>query len=433
VVAAAAVVAIVAATSNHNKPAPVARPPKPAPPPLPKVPPPPGPGRDWPLYGNTPQRTRYMANVNLRPPFRKVWALNGGRLIEFQPVLAGGRLFVLKNDGRLIALNAQTGGIRWRRRVGGLAASAPAAAGASVYVVANAGGYGGIAGAGAAKLVALERRTGRVRWARRLASSSESSPLLVGNGKQTRVFVGSQAGIVYAVSAVNGRVLWTYHAGGPVKSAPAYWHGLLYFGDYGGSVTALRARNGSVVWRSGAGGEVYATPAVAFGRVYVGSKSGSVYAYNAMNGRVLWSHPTGSYVYAAPAVAAVPGARPAVYIGSYSGQFMALDARSGHTIWSRGVGGIVSGAASVVGNVVYLSVLTTRRTYALGAKTGRVLWTIHKGAFNPAISDGNHIYITGYGSEYAFTTPRRLRRERIAAAKRALALKRLAQAQKKKR
>src|SRR5436190_11509607 len=173
----------------------------------------PGTGRDWPLYGNGPGRTRHMSDVNLKPPFRRVWALNGGKLIEFQPVLAGGRLFVLKNDGRALALNAQTGRIRWRKRIGGLAASAPGAAGASVYFVVNRGGYGGIAGAGPAKVVAMNRRTGRIRWAKRLSSASESSPLVVGD----RVYVGSQAGGVYAMSAKNGHVRWRHQAGGPAK------------------------------------------------------------------------------------------------------------------------------------------------------------------------------------------------------------------------
>src|SRR4051794_16928342 len=380
----------------------------------------PGAGRDWPLYGNGPGRTRHMADVNLKPPFRRAWSLNGGKLIEFQPVLAGGRLFVLKNDGRALALSADTGRIRWRKRIGGLAASAPGAGGASFSFAVTHGGYGGIAGSGPAKLVAMNRRTGAVRWAKRLTSASESSPLVVGE----RVFLGSQDGTVYALSAKSGRILWRYRAGGPVKGALAYARGRLFLGDYGGSVTALRARSGSVVWRSGGYGQIYATPAVAFGRVYIGSKSGSVYAISTTSGRRLWSRPTGGYVYAAPAVGAVRSMRPAVFIGSYNGQFMALDARSGRTLWSRGGYGTISGAASIIGRIVYFSSLSARRTWALSAKTGRSLWSIGKGAFNPAISDGKRVYITGYGSQYAFMTPRALRHERIALAKRRKALER---------
>jgi outer membrane protein assembly factor BamB len=425
VIAGAVTGAVLAFGGSDTPPPPVARPLKPKPEPQPepqpiKVPPKPGLGRDWPLYGNGPGRTRHMRGVNLKPPFRRIWALNGGKLIEFQPVLAGGRLFVLKNDGRALALSADTGRIRWRKRIGGLAASAPGAAGASVYFNVNRGGYGGIAGAGPAKVVAMNRRTGRIRWAKRLSSASESSPLVVGG----RVFVGSQNGTVYALSAKTGHIRWRYYAGGPVKGALAYSRGRVFFGDYGGSVTALRARNGSVAWRAGGYGQIYATAAVAFGRVYVGSKSGSVYALSASHGRRLWSRGTGGYVYAAPAVGAVKGMRPAVFIGSYSGQFMALSARSGAVLWSRGGYGKISGAASIIGRVVYFSSLSARRTWGLSAKTGRVLWSVGKGAFNPAISDGKRVYITGYGSQYAFTTPQALRHERIALAKRRQALER---------
>lgn len=392
----------------------VAPPPKPAaPPPAPPQPPKPDLGRDWPQYGFSAQHTRYMPGANLRPPFRKVWSLNGGKLIEFSPVLERGRLFLLKNDGRAFAIEAATGRIWWRKQLGGLAASSPAASGGIVYFNANRGGYGGIAGAGAARLSAFNWGNGHKRWSRPLGSPSESSPLVAGG----RVYVGSQAGTVYAFNAKTGRPIWHYQAGGPVKGALAFSKGRLFFGDYGGSVTALRAGNGSVVWRSGGYGEIYATVAVAFGRVYVGSKSGSVCALSESSGAQVWCHGTGAYVYAAPAVASVPGMRPAVFVGSYSGQFMALDARSGGVIWSHSAGGTISGAGSVIGNVAYFSVLTTRRTYALGAKTGRVLWIFGEGAFNPAISDGKRVYITGYGSQYAFTTPKELRRERAAAAK----------------
>src|SRR4051812_48557011 len=174
--------AAVAALSGGNAaPPPVARPPakpKPQPKPKPKpieIPPKPAAGRDWPLYGNGPGRTRHMPGVNLKPPFRRIWALNGGKLIEFQPVLAGGRLFVLKNDGRALALSADTGRIRWRKRIGGLAASAPGAAGASVYFVVNRGGYGGIAGAGPAKVVAMNRPAGPSPRAERPGSAPGSS------------------------------------------------------------------------------------------------------------------------------------------------------------------------------------------------------------------------------------------------------------------
>src|SRR4051812_47408006 len=83
IVVAGAIVAAASLLSDDDAPtpAPVARSvPKPAPKPSPKpvrIPPKPGSGRDWPLYGNGPGRTRHMRGVNLAPPFRRVWSLNG--------------------------------------------------------------------------------------------------------------------------------------------------------------------------------------------------------------------------------------------------------------------------------------------------------------------------------------------------------------------
>jgi outer membrane protein assembly factor BamB len=393
-------------------------------------------GVDWPLYGYDLGRTRYLPGVGLKPPLKRLWTVPGSKLIEFQPVLASGRLFWLKNNGELYSVGAQSGRVRWRRRIGGLSASAPAVAGGKVYAVANPNGAAGIASAGRARVVGMDARTGHVRWAKRLSSASESSPL----AHAGRVYLGSQDGTVYALSAKSGRIYWRYHAGGPVKTAIAWSQGRLYFGDYSGEITALRAKNGSVLWRSGTSGRsfgrsghFYATPAVAFGRVYAGNTDGRVYSFAASSGRLAWAHSTGGYVYAAPAVADVPGMKPAVFVGSYSGQFMALDARSGSVLWSRSAGGNVSGAASVIGSVVYYSALSARRTYAVSARDGRLLWSIGRGAFNPAISDGTRIYLTGYSTVYAFTTPREFRRERIAAAAQARAQKKKPQARHRKK
>lgn len=362
-------------------------------------------GSDWPLYGYDLGRTRYLPDVDLRPPFRRIWTRSGSHLIEFQPVLMSGRLYYQKNNGELYSVTAESGRVRWRRRIGGLSASSPAVAGGKVYAIANKGGAGGIEGAGPARLLALDARTGRVRWAKRLRSASESSPLATGGV----IYCGSQDGTVYAFDATNGKLEWRYKARGPVKTALAWSNGRVYFGDYAGQVTALRAATGKVAWRSstsgrsfGRAGNFYGTPAVAFGRVYIGNTDGRVYSFAASSGKVAWTHSTGGFVYAAPAVANVPRMRPAVFIGSYSGKFMALDARSGKVIWTHRGGGTISGAPSVIGDVVYYSVLSKKRTYALDARTGKVLWSLGRGAFNPAISDGKRIYITGYSTIYGF-------------------------------
>jgi outer membrane protein assembly factor BamB len=353
----------------------------------------------WPFYGYTPERTRYL-DARIRPPLRPLWKWGRGQLIEFQPVLAENTLFLIRNGGEVVALNARRGRVRWRRDSGAKAASSPAWWKNRLFVTMLEPG----------KIVALRARNGRLIWRKRLPSRTESSPLV----RRGRVYFGSEDGTVYCLRARDGKEIWRYHAEGAVKAGLAYSKGLLYFGDYAGEVTAIRARNGKEVWnvdsegRSfGRSGNFYSTPAAAFGRIYLGNTDGFVYSFVARSGRLAWRTSTGAFVYAAPAVARVPRFKPAVFIGSYDGNFYALDARSGRKLWTHHAGGKISGAATVVGDVVYYSNLGKENTAALNARTGKKVWDFHAGAFNPVISDGRRIYLTGYSSQYAFEPQRR--------------------------
>ena len=49
----------------------------------------------------------------------------------------------------------------------------------------------------------------------------------------------------------------------------------------------------------------------------------------------------------------------------------------------------------MIGRVVYFADLGHRRTIGLGTKTGRVSFRRSQGAYDPVISDGKHLYLTG--------------------------------------
>ena len=161
--------------------------------------------------------------------------------------------------------------------------------------------------------------------------------------------------------------------------------------------------------------------------VYVGNRDSKVYSFSASTGKLAWSHSTGNYVYAAPAVAAVPGVTPTVFVGSYDRTFYALNARTGAVRWSYAASGPISGAASVIGRVVYFSTLQTNRTYGLDVRNGKVVWTYAHGSYNPAISDGQRLYITGRTGQSALEP-----RNQPGAAKKAQAKRKASQAKRKK-
>lgn len=356
----------------------------------------------WPVFGYSKGRTQHLAlRVTPRPPWQEAWSFRGGVLLEFPPVLCGRSLFLLKNNGTLYALSRATGQVRWKRRLGKLAASSPACGHGAVYAVLLSRRNKRKAG-----LVArVSAKTGRTRWSRNLPSRAESSPLL----DRGLLFFGTENGTVYSLRAHDGKVHWRAKAAGAVKGAIALDAGKLYLGDYGGKVNAIRRKDGKRVWRASAssGGlgigdsNLYSGAAVQYGRVYIGSTNGNVYSFSSASGKLAWRKHTGDYVYASPAVGRVEGGQPTVYIGSYDGRFYALDARSGRVRWKRSMGKKFSGGASIIGNLVWVSDVDKRTTWALNARSGATVYKTRRGAFHPVISDGRRVYFSGYSSLFA--------------------------------
>jgi outer membrane protein assembly factor BamB len=389
-------------------------------------------GFNWPVYGYSKARTHHLPlRRTPRPPYRQAWARRGSILLEFSPVLCGRRVYLLKNNGALYAISRTTGRVSWRRKLGALAAASPACHDGTIYAVLLKRNAQDNAG----RIIAVSAKSGSTRWSRRLPSRSESSPLI----DHGRVFIGSEDGTVYSLRARDGVVRWRAQAAGAVKGAIALDAGKLYFGDYGGRVHALRRSDGKKVWESAPGsgalgigaGNFYSSAAVEYGRVYIGSTNGTIYSLSSADGKLAWSRHTGAYVYASPAVGQVHGGKPTVYIGSYSGSFYALNARTGAPRWVRSLGTKISGAATIIGDLVFVSDLDKRMTWALGARTGRTVWKTRRGAFNPVISDGRRVYFTAYTSMFALDpkgrpfdradasrTRARLRSHRAAARKR---------------
>ena len=364
----------------------------------------------WPRYGFTKDHNRNFDPAKpIRGPFRAKWKHKATALTEFPPAISQGRILQLSDDARLVSRELETGKERWARKLGSLSASTPAIDDGRVFVTLLETSKG----SGKGRIVCLRFRDGKILWSKTLSSRSESSPL-THNG---RVFFGSEGGTLYALDEKSGKQDWTYGAGGAVKGSPTLSDdGILFFGAYGGSVHAVRARDGARIWRKSAsgglrGGNFYATAAVAYGRVYIGATDGRAYSLSAKDGRIAWAHQTGRYVYSSAAIKNVQGRGPMVFFGSYDGTFYALDARSGKVRWTHRSGGKISGSPTIVGDVVYYADLGKAVTVGLRVGSGKVAFKYPIGAYDPIVSDGVNLYLTGNRSLTALE-PRRLYKKR---------------------
>lgn len=124
------------------------------------------------------------------------------------------------------------------------------------------------------------------------------------------------------------RTLWTFETGGSVRSSPAAVHGVVYVGSDDGCLYAISACSGRLIWRFQTGDSIRSSPAISQGIVYVGSNDGNVYAISEITGELHWSFTTEYEVSSSPAIL-----NNVIYIGSGDGNLYALSAFSGQEIW----------------------------------------------------------------------------------------------------
>jgi len=384
----------------------------------------------WPMYGYDAQRTHDAFQFALRPPYRELWRLPEYGVIEFPPVVGYGLLFVSDLRGRFLAIETKTGSMLWHKQFDHCAAASPALGKDVIYMAymqphpcrrypRSQKGF----------LVAMRFRNRRgvlyrgdhlakILWRFR-AGAIESSPLLVEN----RLYFGSWDGHLYALDVRRPdrpRLLWSFDAGSEVNSSAAYSGGSVFFGTDSGNVYAIDARTGRERWRASAYAHFgsrqyfYATPTIAYGRVYIGNTDGTVYAFGARSGRLLWAQPAGTYVYTAAAVW-----RHEVIVGTYDGKLIAYDAATGARRWVYDAPGAIHGAPTVLDGLVYFSTCArcgsnasryakrgSKGTYAVDARSGRLVWSFFDGQYSPVVADRKRMYLVGTAGVYAFAPAR---------------------------
>jgi len=369
----------------------------------------------WPTYGYDLARTR-VAEFNLRPPYRTLWTVRTGNVLEFPPVVAHGRVFVGQQRGRFFAIDAATGRVLWRKHFRHCSAASPTVYNGVVYMP-YMQPYPCAKGNRTARgfLVAMRARGGKVLWKFR-TGAIESSPLRVGN----YLIFGSWDHKLYSLHLETRKLRWVFEADDELNSSPAYAAGTVYIASDGGRVYAVDLKTGKLRWRAesfsrfGRREYFYATPAVAYGRVFIGNTDGTMYAYGARSGKLLWAQDAGTYVYSAAAVW-----NKTVYVGSYDGNVYAFDAATGDLRWRYSAQGSIHGAPTILRGLVYFSTCGTcgqngsryaklgpRGTFALNARTGKLVWTFPDGQYSPAVADQERLYVAGRTRVYALA-PRR--------------------------
>jgi outer membrane protein assembly factor BamB len=228
-----------------------------------------------------------------------------------------------------------------------------------------------------------------------------------------RLFVATNLGAVYAISAKSGKRAWVYRSGRCQAASPAVNAHLVYVtflnrppcnterSGVDGEVVAFYAGSGDVRWRRKIGPSE-SSPLVAEGRVYLGDWNGKVYALSANTGAVVWTFQTDGKV-----KGAVTLSGNQLYVGSYDHHVYALSARTGKLLWKAGAqerlghrGTFYSTPAAAYGRVYVGS--TDGKLYSFGAQSGKLRWAQGTGGYvysSPAVWQ-KRVYVGSYGGRF---------------------------------
>ncbi len=221
-----------------------------------------------------------------------VWSYSGigssaGVLGNASPAVVGGDVIVPYSSGEILAFDAEKGEPKWLdaltganrfTAVSGLTdvAASPVVYDGAVYAVSVSG-----------RMIAVSLRDGNRLWAQNVASAH--TPAIAGNS----IFVATLNGDVVALDRKTGSVRWVTDLTPPSTdkkkkkkndvfslAGPLLAGGQLWVGTSDGRMVVLDPSSGSVVSTQTVGNPIYINPIAAGGRILVLDNSGKLTAYN---------------------------------------------------------------------------------------------------------------------------------------------------------
>jgi len=284
----------------------------------------------------------------------------------------------------------------WKSGIGegqnkGFSSLTPALDGDAIYAV----DYEGL-------VVALDSKTGKKRWSRKVNKSQQGlwawlkSFVVAGDPNRQIVggiaaekgllLVATYAGEVMALSKETGDELWRKQLPGEVVSAPRTNGSVVAAQTVNGKLFALDAKTGEQLWFYDNPPPVLTlrgtpSPIVTDTAIYSGFSNGRMMAFNPANGLILWEQRVASPkgrselermvdIHSSPLIK-----DGVIYVGTYQGRISALARGTGKPLW--GQDGSTSENLALSGDKLFVS-HADGKLIAYNSVTGEQLWSNEK-------------------------------------------------------
>lgn len=369
------------------------------------------------LNGNTGHLAVHAAAEH---PLDPIWTADIGRgsskegILTSGPIVADGRIYTIDTTALVRAFNTN-GRLVWERNLALKGESRLDGFGGGV-----AFGDGTLAvSTGFGEVVALEPDTGAVRWRQEIEAPVRAAPTVM-NGL---IFAVARNDEAFGIDIENGRIRWRTAGVEPDSgiaggASPAARGGLVVLPFASGEVVGVVARNGRRAWTaplaggrrgfvSGRISDITGDPVIADDTVYVANQSGRFVALDRRSGARKWTVNEGSFGPALPA-------GDSVFIVTDLGQLKRLRASDGAEYWSvqlpkfgnpekRRDAFVHSGPVLVGGRIIVTSGDGVMRSFDPSSGTPLGSTAVPGGAAaQPAVAGGRVYVLTKRGTLSAF-------------------------------
>ena len=214
-----------------------------------------------------------------------VWTYDPGLVGQSAPVVLGNRLVFNTLDGMLVALDTKSGDMRWHKENAAASFGAPGA-GAGLVFVGNAGG----------SVFCLDPENGTKRWQQQLLGAVQHAPIR----NNSQLIVTTAQGYVHVLHTGSGEIMWGRRLADNLYVA-AIGAGSVFV-SAGSELFALDRNSGITVWHYQANANITTPPVVAGDLVLVGTETGVLHVLRASDGQPQWQYQARSAISAAPVV-----------------------------------------------------------------------------------------------------------------------------------
>jgi outer membrane protein assembly factor BamB len=352
-------------------------------------------GQDrWPIFRGDTALTGRAAGA-LPAALTLAWTFETEDAVKSTPVIADGLAYISSTDGRLYAVDLQTGAERWRLETEAAFEAGGLYHDEKLYL----GNEDGV-------FYAVDAHNGQIVWSREIGGkiTGTANLAVLPESGAAMLVIGSYDNHLYGFDAETGAVLLNYAAQNYINGAVAVADGKAIFGSCDANLYVVPVASPNDAQTIDAGSYVAANPAIDGGVVFAGSFEGRFLAADMTTQKVLWTFDeTPEAFFSSPAVH-----DQVVVVGNRDGTVYCLDRATGDKRWAFSAQDGFDSSPVICGDTVAIG-CDDGRLYLLDIQTGEEVFSYTLGSpvvSSPAVAE-NHLLIgCDNGMVYAFVEKR---------------------------